>query len=136
MEIYEWKKDVKLICQTATSFPDGIKDAFNTLQENTPNCEQRTWYGISSQNEDGVIIYKAAVNELEDSEAEKLNAESFTITTGTYLAEAVKDWMKDPQQIGEIFTRLLADPRLDYTFPCIEWYNKSDDVLCLVRILD
>jgi len=134
MEKYEWKEDVHLFCYKAKSFPDGIQEAFDTVQQNVSDCEKRDWYGISYMNEKGEIVYKAAVNKL--SENEQHEFESFTIKKGTYLSENITDWMKDPTRLGEAFKKMLADPRLDYTFPCVEWYHTNDDVLCLVRITD
>ena len=135
MEIIEWKDDLKLICHTAASFPEGIKKAFDILQQNIPNCEKRTWYGVSSLDENGKIIYKAAVNEMEENEANKCNFESFTITTGAYISETVKNWMSDPQEIEAAFKKILADPRMDRSFPCIEWY-RGNDVICMARIVN
>jgi hypothetical protein len=134
MEKYEWKEEVHLFCYTAKSFPEGIQEAFDTVQQNVSDCEKRDWYGISYMNEKGEIVYKAAVNKL--SQDEQHEFESFTIKKGTYLSEHITDWMKDPARIGEAFQKMLADPRLDYTFPCVEWYHTNDDVLCLVRTKD
>ncbi|HEV7381272.1 MAG TPA: hypothetical protein VGN64_15850 [Dyadobacter sp.] len=131
MEKYEWKENVELICFQAKKFPDDIQEAFDTLQRNISDCENRTWYGISYQGSDGEIIYKAAITRISPDEEHPF--ENFTVTTGTYLSEEIYDWMKHPAQIGESFMRMLTDPRLDTTFPCVEWYH-DDDVTCLVRL--
>ena len=134
MEKYEQKEDVSLICLKAASFPEGIMDAFNKLQESLPNCSERTWYGISKPNEKGEIIYKAAVTELSDMEAEKTGFESFTVTKGIYLTEEIKDWRKNMQMIGETFNKLLQDPELDMESSCIERYTADDEILCMVKL--
>jgi hypothetical protein len=133
MEKYNWEKDVQLFCFMAKSFPEGIQEAFDTVEKNVPDCDKRDWYGISYMNERGEIVYKAAVNKL--SEDEQHEFESFTIPKGVYLSKNISNWMKDPTVIGEAFKTLLADPRLDTSFPCVEWYHTSDDVLCLVKIV-
>lgn len=134
MEKYEQKEDVSLICLRATSFPEGIMDAFNKLQDSLPNCSERTWYGISKPNEQGEIIYKAAVTELSDLEAQDTGFESFTVTKGVYLTEEIKNWRENMQMIGETFNKLLQDPQLDMTSSCIERYTAEDAILCMVKL--
>ena len=134
MEKYEQKEDVSLICLRATSFPEGIMDAFNKLQDSLPNCSERTWYGISKPNEQGEIIYKAAVTALSDREAEETGFESFTVTKGIYLTEEIKNWRENMRMIGETFNKLLQDPQLDRGASCIERYTADDDILCMVKL--
>jgi predicted transcriptional regulator YdeE len=134
MELYHSSKAVKLLCSTAKSFPAGIKEAFSTLEQHLPSCETRTWYGVSYLDDKGTIVYKAAVTELSEIESEETGFESFTVPPGTYLTETLKDWMKNTQEMGNIFDRLLADPRLDTSFPCIEHYKAYDEVVCMIKI--
>ena len=134
MEIHHSTHDVKLLCVTAKSFPAGIKNAFSTLQESLPECEQRIWYGVSYLDENGAIIYKAAVTELVEGESNVSGFESFTVPKGIYLTEKLLNWMEKTQEIGNIFDRLLEDPRLDTSFPCIEHYKGSDEVVCMIKI--
>lgn len=134
METYNWPEDVQLFCNQAKSFPDGIQEAFDTIQHNIPDCDKRLWYGISNMNEKGEIVYKAAIAKLTPDE--QSDFESFTVTKGTYLSEQIHSWMKNPALIGEAFQRLLADPRLDTTFPCVEHYYNDDDVRCMIRLKD
>jgi len=134
MEKYEQKEDVSLICLRATSFPEGIMDAFNKLQDSLPNCSERTWYGISKPNEQGEIIYRAAVTALADLEAQETGFESFTVTRGIYLTEEIKNWRENMQMIGETFNKLLQDPQLDMASSCIERYTGEDAILCMVKL--
>jgi len=134
METLEFKEDIEIICNTVTTFPNYIKEAFDALEESLPDCEKRNWYGISRPNQKGEIIYKAAATELEDGEAEKFGYHSFTIKKGTYISETILDWMKNPQVIGETFMKLLEDPRIDKEGYCLEWYKSDDLVICLVGL--
>jgi len=134
MEKYQQKEDIALICLKAKTFPQGIMDAFNKLQESLPNCAERTWYGISRPNEQGEIIYKAAVTELSDNESEEAGFESFTVEKGIYLTEEIKNWQQNVQMIGETFNKLLEDPQLDMESSCVEWYKTDKDVLCMVKL--
>ncbi|WP_221391773.1 hypothetical protein [Dyadobacter sp. NIV53] len=133
MEQFEIKKEVRLICQQAESFPDGIMDAFSKLQASLPNCADRTWYGLSKPDH-GDIIYKAAVTELSDTEAEVNGFESFIVTSGTYLTKIVTDWRQDTEVIGTAFNELLKDPQLDPSSYCVEWYLPDDKLMCMVKL--
>jgi len=134
METFELKEDIKIICNQAKTFPEGIKEAFDTLQQSLPDCEKRTWYGLSSPNEKGVVIYKAAVTELTDEEAEKFGFKPFTITKGIYISKTISDWMKNPQVIGDTFMELLEHPDIAPDGYCLEWYKNDTDVQCMVRL--
>ena len=123
---------MKIFCVTAKSFPYGIKQAFGSLISLLPSVEDRIFFGISYQSTEGEMIYKAAVLQSFEGEAEKLGCEKFTIEKGEYLTETLKDWKKDESMIGLTF-RKLADSKYNTTFPCVEWY-KGDDVMCMVKL--
>jgi hypothetical protein len=132
MENYSLKNDLKVFCVTAKSFPDGILQAFLTLEKMLPSIEDRTFFGLSYMK-DGTIVYKAAVLESYEGEGEKNGCETFTIKKGEYLTETIVNWRESIERIGYAFETLLADPRLDTTFPCVEWY-KDPDVMCMIRM--
>lgn len=133
MEKYTLKEDVKVYCTAAKSFPDGIQEAFITLEE-LLSKEGRTFYGVSYKSTDGFLIYKAGVSESFEGEAEKYGFESFTISKGEYLIETIFDWRKKIETIGMTFQTLLADSRSDKTSPCVEWYKSDKEVVCMVKL--
>lgn len=133
MEKYNLQEDVKVYCTTAKSFPHGIQEAFITL-EKLLSKEGRTFYGVSYKSTEGFLIYKAAVSESFEGEAEKYGFESLTIRKGEYLIETIIDWRKKIETIGMTFKTLLADPRLDRTSPCVEWYKSDNEVMCMVKL--
>ncbi|HXS36301.1 MAG TPA: hypothetical protein VN721_06340 [Flavipsychrobacter sp.] len=134
MEQFHLTDDLKTFYVKAASFRHGVKAAFDKLQNMLPTITGRTFFGISYMEEGtNNIIYKAAVLESFDGEAEKYGCETFIIKKGEYLTETIKDWMKKMGSIGPTFNILLEDPRMDRTFPCVEWY-KGDDVMCMVKI--
>lgn len=134
MDKYELKNDVNVITVTARSFPDGILDAFRKLEAVIPGVAQRVFYGISCPDEQGTIIYKAAVSEITDGEALNYGFEKFVITKGIYLVKTIQNWRKDIPAIGMAFEQLLKSPELDLSFPCVECYNNMDEVACMVRL--
>jgi predicted transcriptional regulator YdeE len=134
MEVFELKEDLKVIYNTAKSFPEGIQEAFDRLEAALPDCDKRTWYGMSSRNEEGVIIYKAAITEQHDGEAAKVGFTPFTIIKGTYITETIFDWMQNTQLMGSAFMKLLEDPRIPHDGYCLEWYKNDNEVMCMIRI--
>ncbi len=132
MEKYNLNEDVKVYCTTAKSFPAGIQEAFITL-EKMLSKEGRTFYGISHGSKDGGIIYKAAVSENFEGEAEKYGFETFIIKKGEYINETIIDWREKIDTIGPTFQRLLAHPLFDRISPCIEWYKSDKELVCMVK---
>jgi hypothetical protein len=133
MEVFTLKDDLKVFCVTAKYFPYGIRDAYETLKKKLPDPNGRTFLGISFLDEESEIIYKAAVLESFEGEAEHSGCEIFMVPKGEYLAETLKNWREDETIIGITF-RKLADSRMDTTFPCIEWYQGDYDVICMIKL--
>jgi hypothetical protein len=134
IEIFNLEKEIKILCVTAATFPNGVMGAFETLTKKIDSVEGRTYYGISWMDKNGGIIYKAAVNELENGEAEKFSCEPFTIRKGAYIIEVVTDFMKNISAVSETFTKLLKDPRIDKNGYCVEIYFNQKDVRCMVTV--
>jgi hypothetical protein len=134
-QIVQIEKDIEVLCVTVSSFPDGVQNAFDGLSSKIPSTEGRTLYGISYGTEDGSIIYKAAITQVESDEAEKYQCETFLIRKGSYISETITDFMKNIPEIGQTFRKLFADPRVDKTSGyCVERYLNQKDVQCLVTL--
>src|SRR6476620_6945373 len=110
-EKYVIDQDIKVACIKATSFSQGIGEAYHKLAVTFPASNERKFYGISYGDQNGSIVYRAAVNQLHEGEAEEFGLETFTIKKGEYISKFLKDWKKDETQIGKTFQRLLGDPR-------------------------
>jgi hypothetical protein len=134
IENFVLNSDVKVFCVTAKSFPNGIVEAFKTLENLDPSICERPFYGISFQDDEGKIVYKAAVAEEFEGEGSGYGCETFVISKGEYLAITLFDFMEKIDVIPKAFQKLLADPRLDHNFPCVEWYKSSKEVMCMVRM--
>ncbi len=134
IENFTLNDDLTLVCSEADSFPDGVQEAFRTLDENLPDSGNRGLFGISFPGKDGKIVYKAAARESFDGEARKLGRESFTLQSGSYIGVFIKDFMEDESGIGNAFRELLADPRIDPKGCCVEMYIGGKDVRCMVRL--
>ena len=134
MEKYRLDSDIKVICVTADSFPSGILGAHNTLHSMLPSGKGRNFFGISSPNKKGDIIYKAAVEESFAGEAEKLGCDTFVIKKGEYISIPIQNFMSDVLGVGRAFKELIANPRIDPNGVCVEMYTGSNDVRCMVRL--
>jgi len=136
METINLDNDIKVLCITAKSFPDGIMDAFDQLHSIVPIAEKGRQFGISQPNQRGEIIYKAALEEVHEGESEKSGCEPFVIKKGKYLFVDRTDFMKDLSGIGSAFQMLISQPDIDPNGYCLEWYLNDKDVRCMVRLDD
>jgi len=134
METRSQTEDIHLICVKAKSFPEGIEEAFRKLESAIPESSARPFYGLSKPEIDGQSVYRAAVLEIQQGEAQKQGFESFTIPKGIYLTKTLRNWMQDSKMIGDTFMQLLDDPRLDPASYCVEEYKKSGEVVCMVKL--
>jgi hypothetical protein len=141
MENYQLDKDIRTICVTASSFPDGVMAAHDKIHSLVTVSAGSTYFGISRPDRTGKIIYKAAVDEQHVSpdvqktnEYEKQGFEPFLIPKGTYTSIYIPDFMKDVQQIGQAFRQLLAEPSIDQNGFCLEMYVGDKDVRCMIRL--
>lgn len=134
MEAYILNEDIKVMCITAESFPNGVLAAHQKLHALFPLDKQRRYFGISRPNEKREIIYKAAVEEIGTGEAEKFGIETFTIKKGTFISELVPDFMIDISQIGKTFEKLLQQPNIDPDGYCLEMYINETDVRLMVGL--
>jgi hypothetical protein len=133
METTTLDDDIKVFYVTAKSFPGGIMEAHQKLHSLTPFSNGRRFFGLS-RPENGIIVYKAAAEEMGGGEAEKLNCDTLIIKKGKYICLTINDFMKDIQSIGKAFKELLANPGLDPDGYCVEWYLNDKDVKCMIRL--
>lgn len=135
MEIFTLDNDIKVFCETAISFPDGILNAHKELQAIVPFSEERRYFGISRPDEKGVVVYMAATEEIYQGEAEELGCETFVIESGQYISLLIHDYIKDLQNIARAFQLLTAHPNIDPEGYCIEFYINKKDVRCMIKLM-
>lgn len=135
METYVIPHDIPVFYVPAESFPEGIKAAHEQLHTLFPPSAERNFYGIS-RPENGVIVYKAAAEELHPGEAEELNLPRMHVKKGNYISILVNDFHRDLQGIDRAFKMLLEQPGLDPQGYCVEWYMTQTSVRCMIRLQD
>jgi len=136
METFILENDIRVFCVTAKSFPDGIMEAFEKLYASVDLGDRGRQFGISRPNQKGQIVYKAALEEINDGDAEKFGCEPFVIQKGSYIFLDRLNFMKDLQSIGRAFHELISQPGIDPNGYCLEWYLNPNDVRCMVRLED
>ncbi len=132
METITTDNDIKVFYHTATSFPDGVMAVWQKLHALVPPSDGRRFFGIS-RPENGVIIYKAAAEELWHGEAAKYHCETLVLRKGKYYSHDIPDFMNDLPAIGTTFRQLLSQPGIDPEGYCVELYMNDKDVRCMVR---
>ncbi len=135
METIFVENDINIIYVSASSFPEGILDAFNTLYSKVSDLDKRRQFGIS-RPENGKIAYKVAVEELIHGESTTLNLKSMQIPKGRYISIVVNDFMKNVAAIGNAFNELIHENGIDTNGYCVECYLNNTDVQCMVRLAD
>ena len=125
--------DIRVFYITASSFPDGVMEAHQKLHSLVPFSTERKYFGIS-RIENGIIVYKAAAEEIGAGEAKKLNCDELELKKGNYICLTINDYMKDIPGIGKAFNELLSHPGLDPNGYCVEWYLNNKDVKCMIRL--
>ena len=136
METIKFDKDLTAMYVTATSFPNGVLAAHQKLHSLIPFSTDRKYLGLSRPENGGGIIYRAAAEELESGEAEKLGLETITLKQGNYISVTIHDYMKDIPAIGKTFDLLTSQPGIDPQGYCVELYLSDKDVQCMVRLAD
>lgn len=136
MEKYILDRDVPLICVTADSFPNGVMAAHQKLHGLVPADSGRMYYGLSRPEGGGPIVYRAAVEEASDGEAEKLGCERLVLKKGIYISIFIQDFCDNPPSIGMAFQQLISEHGIDPDGICVEMYLTERDVRCMVRLED
>lgn len=136
IEPYILKDDITVVYVNATSFPDGINDAHETLHKIVgPPDGKRSYFGVSRPEAEtnGEIVYRAAASIPTADESNKLKLPTLVLKKGEYASILLNDYHTDVTQIARAFELLLEQPNLDENGYCVEWYLKSD-VRCMVRL--
>src|SRR6476661_6153479 len=133
MEIYEQIEDIVVIGTEVTTFPGGIKEAFEILM-NTLGSD-RAYYGISWMDDSDHVKYYAMAREAFPGEGKLHHFECHTIEKGKYQTEALHGWSDKTDSIKDIFHHLMGNDRPNKERPCIEWYQSNEDMICMIRAL-
>src|SRR4051812_19727768 len=85
---------IPVLCARASSFPEGVLNAFRFIEQANPEFCRRTFYGLSRGNRNGGIDYWAAV-ESHPGDTEMKGLEEKVIAPGHYAAVTIRDLRKN-----------------------------------------
>lgn len=134
MEPYTLERDVEVFYVKASSFPQGIKPAFEKLAALLPDIQDRKLYGISRPEGGSEIIYRAAVAAQSPGEGATYGLDSFIIRKGVYMGEILLNYEQDLPKVSQTFDKLLQTPGLDPQGYCVEDYLNEKDIRCMVPL--
>lgn len=135
MQTLRIQDDINVFGFEVKSFPNGVGEAFDKLVQMVPEGINRAYYGVSYMDDQGKVVYIAAVEEKNDDKPEANNCQKYSIPKGTYIAETLVDWMQNTDEIKDIFHAMINRPGVDLTKPCIEWYKSDDEMVCMMKLL-
>ncbi len=125
--------EVKVMYVESENGIQGSSLAFDKLEAKLPTLKKRKFHGViwgSIPKEK----YWAGVEISDKKEAALYGFEIGVIPEGKYVQEKVKDWSKNLDQIGKIFSKLSKEFSVDDTRPSIEFYRSMDEVLLRLPI--
>jgi hypothetical protein len=137
MEITQYiiEKDITAYIIEASSFPEGVDLAHNTLHSLFLDKKNWQFYGISYMRENGTICYMAGASSRIENVENTHHLATFTIKKGNYNSVLLPNFMEDESRIFPTFQHLLKDPQLDPQGYCLEIFeNKGQDMRCLVKL--
>jgi predicted transcriptional regulator YdeE len=130
------ENNIKVYYVTANSFPEDILTAHQSLHSKIPFSKERRYFGLSRPEKNDEIVYKAAVEQIQEDLEKDYQLDTLEIEKGTYKCITISNYLKDVQSISQAFQELIALSNIDPNGYCIEWYFNDKDVRCLVRIIE
>ena len=133
MEAYTIEKDIQVFGKPVSTFPNGIKDAYDSLVEMVPDALRRSYYGLTRMDDDGSFLYYATVEEAYPGEGKIYHLDTCSVEKGEYLSVVVLSWYTKTDSIKDVFHELMQHPDADLTKSCVEWYKNDYEMLCMIR---
>ncbi len=107
MKQHIFKEDLNVMYVPAETFPDDVFLAHQKLHAIVQNKENREFYGISIQDTNGKIQYKAAVSERFKGEGFSFELETCQLKKGSYNYITIADDKNDISVDGNAFKIFL-----------------------------
>lgn len=126
--------ELNLMYVQASSFPEGVEEAWRQLESRLPTIKGRKFFGTSRLVGEK-IEYRACVAPSDESEPSRLGLETFTIPRGNYASKKLVDWTKQTSLIKTIFEELSSKYTVDSSRPHIEFYRSREELVLMVPIV-
>ncbi len=107
MKQHIFKEDLNVMYVPAETFPDDVFVAHQKLHAIVQSKENREFYGISIQDTNGKIQYKAAVSENYRGEGVSFELKTYRLKKGSYNYITIPDDKNDSASEGNAFKIFL-----------------------------
>jgi hypothetical protein len=124
---HTFETGIPTVCVQASSFPDGIRPAFDELCSGL-KMEGRTLFGVT-ERVNGEWVYRACASDKGDAP----HLQHYNIPAGTYLAYVLRDWEQHMPRIGQYFEWLLDHKDARENTIALEYYRTMDEVWLMVQ---
>ena len=126
--------ELNLMYVQASSFPEGVQEAWRQLESRLPTIKRRKFFGTSRLVGEK-IEYRACVVPSDESEPSRLGLETFTIPRGNYASKKLVDWTNQTNLIKTICEELSSKYAVDSSRPHIEFYRGQKELVLMVPIV-
>src|SRR3990172_10342600 len=126
--------ELNLMYVQASSFPEGVQEAWRQLEGRLPAVKERKFFGTSRLVGER-IEYRACVVPSDESEPSRLGLDTFTIPAGNYASKNLVDWTEQTHLIKTIFEELSSKYTVDSSRPHIEFYRSQKKLILMVPIV-
>lgn len=124
---------LRLLARKATSFPEGIEEAYDTLEDRLPTVLGRRFYGVSYRTPAGIEYHAGVVPDSEREERE-LGLPILEIPAGRCASVTLTDWLGRTERIGECVRELSAQFGRDPLRPTLVERRSMREIRILVPV--
>ena len=115
-------------------FPEGVKSAFNSLENKLHTKNGRQFIGAVNLN-NNEVNYKACLVQNSIDEHLSLGLDSYTIPGGKYVTNKLLNWTKNTHLIKEMFNEMEHKYRFDATRPQLEYYKSNRELVLMLPVI-
>ena len=127
---------IRLITCKSRSFPDGNREAFNTIESRLDSLRGRKFYALVYGAADGLQYFAGLVPQSVEEER-WFTHHGFGIIeveAGTWAQSKLDDWLSNTDQIGSMFDSMIAAYGHDPSRPQMEFYRSMTELHLLVPV--
>jgi hypothetical protein len=119
------------VMSVITKAPEGVQEAFDTLESKLSSRRHRRFYGVFFYS---TKEYRACVRIEDDEKPETLGLAGWTIPGGKYKSQRLYDWQSKVSKFPEIFDEMVKGERVDSTRPSVEYYRSMTECVLYLPI--
>ena len=131
------QSQLHLITAKSKHFPEGNKEAFDSIEAHLKTLKGRKFYGLVYESEEGFDYYAGLVpdDEIEERKLTELGFPIMEIDGGACARVTLVDWTSKTDQIGSAFAAMIDEYGIDPSRPQIEFYRSLKELQLLSPVL-